>query len=362
MSRTDPGNFFEDFIQGVSLSHGPARTVTEGEQALYTALYGSRFAVQASTPAARKIGYERAPLDDLLVFHCVFGQSVADISLNAVANLGYANCRFLAPVYPGDTLSAISTVIGLKENSNRKTGVVYVRTEGFKEDDERVLDYIRWVMVRKRDPEAEVGPPRVPELPGQVTVDKLVMPTGVRITAENAEGGAWEDYRAGDRFDHQDGMTIEEAEHQMATRLYHNTARVHFNHHVEKDGRFGRRIVYGGHVISIARALSYNGLSGAFHIVAINGGSHTAPSFAGDTIYAWSEILEKLEIPGRNDLGALRVRTVATKDRACGDFPYKDSDGNYDPAVVLDLDYVVLLPRCWWRAPVSRGAGEDHNI
>ncbi len=342
------GNFFEDFTQGVTIPHGPPRTLGEGDQSLYTALYGSRFTIQSSTPAARAIGYRRAPLDDLLVFHCVFGQSVADISLNAVANLGYADCRFHAPVYPGDTLEARSTVIGLKENSNRKTGVVYVRTEGFKDDGERVLDFIRWVMVRKRDAEAEVGPPQVPELPTQVAVDSLVLPAQLKVSAArlgDLRGTAWEDYEAGDRIDHRDGVTIEEAEHQMATRLYHNTARVHFNHHVEKDGRFGRRIVYGGHVISIARALSYNGLSGAFHILAINGGSHTAPSFAGDTIYAWSEVIEKLAIPGRADLGALRVRTVAAKDRACGDFPYKDAAGSYDPAVVLDLDYLVLLPR-----------------
>ncbi len=342
------GNFFEDFTQGVTIPHGPPRTLGEGDQSLYTALYGSRFTIQSSTPAARAIGYRRAPLDDLLVFHCVFGQSVADISLNAVANLGYADCRFHAPLYPGDTLEARSTVIGLKENSNRKTGVVYVRTEGFKDDGERVLDFIRWVMVRKRDAEAEVGPPQVPELPTQVAVDSLVLPAQLKVSAArlgDLRGTAWEDYEAGDRIDHRDGVTIEEAEHQMATRLYHNTARVHFNHHVEKDGRFGRRIVYGGHVISIARALSYNGLSGAFHILAINGGSHTAPSFAGDTIYAWSEVIEKLAIPGRADLGALRVRTVAAKDRACGDFPYKDAAGSYDPAVVLDLDYLVLLPR-----------------
>lgn len=348
MSKTSRGSFFEDFDQGITIPHGPPRTVTEGDCALYTALYGSRFALQSSTPAAQLVGYERAPLDDLLVFHIVFGQSVADISLSAVANLGYADCRFHAPVYPGDTLSAHSTVIGLKENSNRKTGIVYARTASCKEDGEPVVDYVRWVMVRKRDPQAQVPPAKVPELPDRVAVDALVVPERLQVTAENVghlHGSAWENYKAGDRIDHLDAMTIEEAEHQMATRLYHNTARVHFNQHVEKDGRFGRRIVYGGHIISIARALSYNGLSGAFHIVAINGGAHSAPSFGGDTIYAWSEVLEKLELPGRNDVGALRLRTVATKDRACSDFPYKDSKGKYDPSVVLDLDYTVLMPR-----------------
>jgi 2-methylfumaryl-CoA hydratase len=119
---------------------------------------------------------------------------------------------------------------------------------------------------------------------------------------------------------------------------------VHFNQHSERDGRFGRRIVYGGHIISLARALSFNGMSNAVKIAAINAGSHTAPSFAGDTIYAWSEVLEKFTIPGRNDLAALRLRSVATKDQVCVDFPLRGEDGRYHPAVVLDLDYSVLLP------------------
>ena len=349
MTGSGAGRFFEDFALEETIAHGPARTVTDGDCALYTALYGSRFPVHCAVPAARALGYPRVPLDDLLVFHLVFGQSVADISLNAVANLGYAGCRFGAPVFPGDTLSASSRVIGLRENSNRKTGVVYVRTTGIKDGDETVLDYVRWVMVRKRDPEADVDAPDVPSLPDAVALDSLEAPAGVAGGAEalRVAGAdtAWEDYEAGQRIDHRDGMTIEEAEHQMATRLYHNTARVHFNQHVEKDGRFGRRIVYGGHIISLARSLSYNGLSGAFRIAAVNGGAHTAPSFAGDTIYAWSQVLDRQALPGREDIGALRLRTVATKDRACADFPYKGSDGKYDPAVVLDLDYSVLLPR-----------------
>ena len=82
----------------------------------------------------------------------------------------------------------------------------------------------------------------------------------------------------------------------------------------QAQSRFKRRLIYGGHVISLARALSFNGLANAFHIAAINGGRHVAPLFAGDTVYAWSEILEKADLPGRLDVGALRIRTVATKD------------------------------------------------
>src|SRR3954453_6459290 len=152
----------------------------------------------------------------------------------------------------------------------------------------------------------------------------------------------WSDYAVGEKIDHVDGMTVEEAEHQMATRLYQNTARVHFNQFAQSKDRLGRRLIYGGHVISLARALSFNGLANAFHIAAINGGRHVAPLFAGCTVFAWSEVLDTADIPGRSDLGALRLRTIATKDRPCSDFPLKQGD-DYDPAVILDLDYWVLM-------------------
>ena len=113
MAKNFPGNYFEDFRLGQTIRHATPRTVTVGDASLYTALYGTRFAVQSSDALARAIGYPHAPIDDLLVFHIVFGKTVPDISLNAVANLGYANCRFLAPVFPGETLSATSEVIGL---------------------------------------------------------------------------------------------------------------------------------------------------------------------------------------------------------------------------------------------------------
>ncbi len=349
MSKTNPGNFFEDFQVGQVLTHATPRTVTAGDRALYTALTGGRFALQSSDEFARALGYRQAPLDDLLVFHVVFGKTVPDVSLNAVANLGYADCRFGAPVYPGDTLSTVSEVIGVKENSNRKTGVVYVRSTGRKQDGAVVLDYVRWVMVAKRDPAAPAPEAVVPDLPEGVDGATLAQPEGLDYGRYDFEAGGaphrWGDYVAGEKIDHVDGMTLEEAEHQLATRLYQNTAKVHFNQHLAKDSRFARRLVYGGHVISLARALSFNGLANAVRVAAINGGRHVAPCFAGDTLYAWSEVLETAELPGQADLGALRLRTVAAKDRACADFPLKDAEGKYDPSVLLDLDYWVLLPR-----------------
>ena len=349
MPKTNPGRFFEDFRLGDRLVHATPRTVTTGDAALYTALYGTRFAVQSSDAFAKAIGYPRSPVDDLLVFHVVFGKTVPDVSLNAVANLGYAGCRFLAPVYPGDTLSTVSEVIGLKENSNRKTGVVYVRSVGTNQHGDDVLDYVRWVMVRKRDEAAAAPPEHVPALPKALEPDQLgdacpLIEPDEWDTALSGQRHRLSDYVVGESIDHVDGMTVEEAEHMMATRLYQNTAKVHFNQFTEGQGRFGRRLIYGGHVISIARSLSFNGLANCFQIAAINGGRHVAPLFAGNTVFAWSQILAVEELPGRDDVGALRIRTIATKDRPCADYPLKAGD-DYDPAVILDLDYWALIPR-----------------
>jgi len=349
--KSSPGNFFEDFRVGQIIRHPTPRTVTAGDVAVYQACYGGRFAVQSSTAFAKSIGYATAPIDDLLVFHIVFGKTVPDLSLNAVANLGYADLRFLKPVFPEDTLCASTEIIGLRENSNKESGVVYVRSTGFNQTGEAVLTFARWVMVRKRDKAAAVADAVVPALPKQVEAADL----GHAVPPINAEGydrqlaGSpylWSDYAVGERIDHIDGMTIEEAEHQLATRLYQNTAKVHFDQkHAEDNSRFGRRLVYGGVIISLARALSFNGLANAFHVAAINGGRHAAPAFAGDTVYAWSEVLDRAEIPGRSDIGALRLRTMATKNLACTDFPGPSEPATANAGVILDLDYWVAMPR-----------------
>lgn len=346
MTKSNPGNFFEDFRLGQRIAHATPRTVTPADRALNIALTGSRYALFCADPFAQSCGLKQAPLDPLLVFHVVFGKTVPDISLNAVANLGYAEGRFLAPVYPGDTLSADSEIIGLKQNSNGQTGVVHVRTTGVNQNGEQVLSYVRWVMVNKRDAAAPVQNAPPPTLAEAVAPSDLVLPPGLNFqNYDFARAGAphaFEDYEIGERIAHVDGMTIEEAEHQLATRLYQNTARVHFDALAQRDTRFGKRLIYGGVVISLARALAFNGLANAAYMLAINAGRHVAPLFAGDTVRAWSEVLDKADLGAA---GALRLRLVALKNRADVDFPDKKEDGSYEEPVILDFDYWVAIPK-----------------
>ncbi len=338
--KTNPGRFFEDYRLGEVIRHAVPRTVGSGERALYHALYPARGALYSSDEFARSVGLAASPLDDLVAFHTVFGKTVPDISLNAVANLGYAEGRWLLPVWPGDTLRSESEVIGLKETSSGATGVVWVRTRGLNQHDEVVLEYVRWVMVRKARREVVV-PVSVPELVHVVDPGALVVPKGLDFTRYDfglaGEAHRWGDYAPGEVIDHVDAVTVEEAEHMLATRLWQNTAKVHFDVTQREDGK---RLIYGGHVISLARALSFNGLANAQMIVALNAGAHANPCFAGDTVRAWSEVLGKAETsaPG---IGALRLRLVATKGKA-GEL--RGPDGKYLPEVLLDLDYWALVP------------------
>ena len=343
MKRTTQGAYFEDYFVGQDLIHATPRTVTDGDRALYTGLYPSRFAFHSSDAFAASLGLERAPVDDLITFHTVFGKTVPDISLNAVANLGYADGRFLRPVYPGDTLRSRSEVIGVKENSNGKTGIVWVRTTGFNQRDEEVLTYCRWVMVNKRDPGSPAPDPVVPDLPASVGVESLV-PLALNLSGYDTDlAGSPEDWDAfdpGQHIDHVDGVTLTDAEHMMATRLWQNTAKVHFNIDARPDGR---RLIYGGHIISMARALSFNGMENAQWVLGVNAGSHANPAFAGDTVYAGTTVLEKAELPG-SPLGALRVRLIAAKAPVTS-AEIRGDDGKYRSDILLDLDLWLGLPR-----------------
>lgn len=342
MAKTNPGRFFEDYNVGDVIKHAVPRTISGGERAMYHALYPARHALYSSDEFARASGLPKSPVDDLVAFHVVFGKSVPDVSLNAVANLGYAEGRWLLPVYEGDTLRSESEVIGVKQNSNGKSGVVYVRTRGLNQNDETVMEYVRWVMVRKGNLDAPAPETVIPELNKVIPADHLQIPAGLDFTNYDfdfaGEQHRWGDYEIGETIDHVDGVTIEEAEHMIATRLWQNTAKVHFDNTARPDGT---RLIYGGHVISMARALSFNGLANAQMIVGLNGGAHANPCLSGNTIRAWTEVLDKAETnaPG---VGAIRLRLVATKGGA--PFELKGEDGKYNPDVLLDLDYWALMP------------------
>ncbi|MEO7095357.1 MAG: MaoC family dehydratase, partial [Polyangiales bacterium] len=220
-------------------------------------------------------------------------------------------------------------------------------------------------MIPKRDPAAAKGLNQVPQLPSSVSVDRLPVPEQLNLQRYNDLSWAmnlqrfpdlawafgstarWDDYEVGERLDHPDAMTIEEADHTQATRLYHNTAQVHFDARGMGETKAGKRLVYGGHVISVATALAQNGLNTQLKIAAWNGGAHVAPTFAGDTLRAFTQVVERGEIPHRRDVGALRLRLSAVKNVTNAELANVPPllSGTKEPRIVLELDYWALFPR-----------------
>lgn len=347
-NKISAGRFFEDFILNEVIQHATPRTITAGDSALYIALTGERNPLHCSEPFAQSLGYKAVPIDDLLAFHIAFGKTVPDISVNAIANLGYADVQFIQPVYHGDTLSTSSQVIGLKQNSNGKSGVVWVRSTSINQHQEHVLSWVRWVMVHKNNIQSPAPVTVIPELPSLVSPEHLHVPHDFEAHNEikMMTGGqyCWEDYQIGERINHSAGMTINDSDHSLATRLYQNNARLHFDDYMMKSSTMGKRLVYGGIIISACRAISYEGLENAISILAINGGTHANPSFAGDTIYTLTEVLDKWELSHPN-VGALRLRMVGLKNMLSEEINTIKSENGYHQNVVLDLDYTVLIPR-----------------
>ena len=335
------GNFFEDFVLGRELACATPRVVTSAETAMHIATTNDR--------GARFCNAE-GRVNPVIVFHVVLGQTVRLVSLNSPANLGYAGMVWKTPVFHGDEISTRIKIVGLKENSNGKTGIAYVETTGRNQRGEIVLQYTRWVMVRKRDvgtPTPYLEAPVVPELPDQVQAKELPEWSGALTTTEQTGGQYFfEDYAPNERIYHHDGMTVNNADHMTYTRLWQNTAKVHFDHLLTD----GRPLVYGGFPLATSYSLAYNGLENRSGIVAMNSGAHANPTYAGTTLYAYSDVLETHDVSPA--IGALRLRLVGVKDGNPADDPdfarrVKDEKGKerYNSRVVLDLDYWELMPK-----------------
>ena len=171
------GNFFEDLYPGLEIIHATPRTITEGDQSLYIALTASRYPLHCDAEFAKSLGFRREVVNDLLTFHIVFGNSVPDISLNAIANLGYSDVRFGQTVYPGDTLKSSTTVLARKESSKGDAGVVWVKTIGTNQHDEVVLSFIRWVLVAKQDKQSKIENSEAIDTINQVDRSNLFIPS-----------------------------------------------------------------------------------------------------------------------------------------------------------------------------------------
>ncbi len=308
------GNFLEDFRSGQVFRHKVGKTVTEGLFNSFTEYDMTTNPLSKNRRYAERYGFRGLVAPPGLVMNVVFSQSVEDISENARANLEYINMRFGVPVYIGETIEVRSTVLGIKPSPrDPDRGVVHVQTTGRNQHDEVVLTYERKVQVWKAAVQAPV----------QEATAASVAPVACELRVPPYDAGRrygelahltssdtyFEDFNAGDVIEHSRGRVIT-TEHVALTAMLDNTSQVHCNQFLidQNPEKYigGQLIVYGGIPFNLCLGLSCPDVSdNALGDVIYTSGRHTAPVFAGDTVFSSTEIRSKRDWPERPDLGVV---------------------------------------------------------
>jgi len=318
--RKQIGNFLEDFVPGQSFRHKGGKTVTEGLFTTFTEFTMTTNPLARNARYARAYGFDGLVCPPGLVMLVAFSQTVEDVSENARANLEYIDMRFGAPVYVGDTIEVETKVLGVSgSKSNPRLGVVHVQSVARKNlgarDEAVVLAWQRKVQVWKRDEATALHAGAVE--PDPVSAD-LWLPAydaghDYKALAHLSNADTYfEDFEPGTRIEHSRGRTMT-SEHIHLTAVLDNTSQVHCNQFMidldPKQYVGGELIIFGGIPFVLCLGLSCPNVGdNALGDLVYRTGRHTAPLFAGDTVFAATEILGRRDHPTREDVGILETR------------------------------------------------------
>lgn len=307
------GHFLEDFKAGQVYKHKGGKTVTEGLFNDFTEFTFTTNPLSKNVEYAKLYGFKGLVCPPGMVMNVVFSQTVEDISENARANLGYVNMRFGVPLYVGDTVEVETKILKVTPSSKDKDrGVVTVESTGYNQRGEIVLTFQRSVQVWKNDLDAPVDDNEVAPSVGEVTAwlppygSKEAYAKKAHLTSDDTY---FEDFAAGSLIEHSRGRVVTD-EHISLTGKLDNTSQVHCNQNLidRNPDKYigGKLLVYGGIPFNLSLGLSSPDVdNNAVADLVYTSGKHVGPIFAGDTVFATTEIRDKKELPGRPDLGVL---------------------------------------------------------
>ena len=321
------GPWFEDFERGQVFEDAPGLTLSSGHAALHQALAGDRLRLALDAPLCRAVtGRDALLAHPNLVCDVAIGQSTGPTQ-RVRGNLFYRGLVLARAVFIGETLRTRTEVVGLKQNRRRPdgpaTGLVALRIRTTDAAGEPVLDFWRCPMIPLRDADADTGhSDTFKDLPE--TLD----PSALKA----ASPGAWRldllreataaphhpDLEAGSTFVIEGGETVSAA--PELARLTLNVAMAHTD--ATSSGR-GRRLVYGGHTISVAAAHATRA------ILAWVGCDHLAPVFEGDVLRTELQVIDTTSL---DEGGRVQLRALVSAVR-------DDSE----PEPVLDWRFVALV-------------------
>jgi acyl dehydratase len=331
------GPFFEDFEVGQVFDDAPGLTLTSGHAALHQALTGDRLRLALDAPLSEAVTGRAALLaHPNLVCDVAIGQSTGPTQ-RVRGNLFYRGLVLLRPVHVGDTLRSRTEVVGLRQNKPRSdgsaTGLVALRIQTADQHGDPVLDFWRCPMIPLRDAGVQTGhADRFDDIPQELDFDRVeaASPDGWDLGAFRDEiGGAhFADLSPGSVWELEGRDTVTAAPELV--RLSLNVAAAHVDAGATAHGR---RLVYGGHTISMAAAHVTRALPNLVTIVAWRGCDHLGPVFEGDVLATRIELEGMRPLPAGGGLVELRAQVSAERD----------ADGDAETVDVLDWRLVGVM-------------------
>ena len=314
------GRLLSDFEVGRTYEHPWEVTIDGGAIALFQASF-----LDASAVHAHDAGFRDRPLSPLLCLNLALSFSVHDVSEQAIAHLAYVDVCFPDAGYPGDTVRARSTVLGVRPASSGERGVVHVRTVLENQHGAVLCAFERKALVRAGTLSDR---PRVAlsSRDGRATAELSSLerlPTSLRGSRWHALRselpGALQDFAVGNTFTHDAGKTIGESEHMQLTLLLRNSHPLHFDEVYSKQNSFQKtRVVYGGLVLAWTLALGSRDLtSHMLWDLGLAAGAHPNPTLAGDTLFTASRVLSVGS--GDAGAGAVQLRIVGVKNQTAAE-------------------------------------------
>jgi acyl dehydratase len=324
------GPWFEELERGQVFDDAPGLTLTAGHAAIHQALAGDRLRLALDAALCRDVTGHDAPLaHPNLICDVAIGQSTGP-SQRVRGNLFYRGLVLARPVFLGETLRSRTEIVGLKQNRRRPgapaTGLVALRITTTDEDSEPVLDFWRCPMIPLRDADAETGhADDFGDIPQELDAQKLsaAVPRGWRLDRLRAvvPGPHHGELARGQAFLVEAGETVTGA--PELARLTLNVATAHTD---ATSSAHGRRLVYGGHTISVAAAHATRALPAIATIVAWRRCDHLGPVFEDDVLRTELQV----EDVGPGGLTGLRALVSAVRP-------------GEEPAPVLDWSFVAVV-------------------
>jgi 2-methylfumaryl-CoA hydratase len=364
------GRLLDDFKVGEVYHHPWEVTLDDGLLAMFAASFLDPNPLYSSRRYARDLGFRDRVVHPLVLMNLALSFSVHDVSEQTIAHLAYIDLKFPNSAYTGDTLTVSSKVLGVRQSQSKPDrGVVHVKTVGINQDGLAVVSFERKALMPAGSLDGRAHPvlhvsqttwnnwnastlgsgplPRidVSELVGALPRE---LAQDLRIPRWSGRPkGLFEDFEEGDIIIHSTGKTIGESEHMQLAVLTRNSHPLHFDEIYSREKGFaGTRVVEGGLVFAwICSLASRDTTANALWEIGYDRGSHPAPVFAGDTLYAASKIVGTQDYNER--AGIVRFHLIGVKN----DAPAHLFDGEQDPFLaksekkVFEIERAVLLPK-----------------